>query len=229
MVTYTLLGLTLLVFGAQALSKAVSPNALDWPFLLGGKINAFILKGEVWRLITPVLLHGNLLHIAFNMYALFSLGPVLERHYGHSRFLALYLIGGFTGNALSFVFSPAASLGASTAIFGLVAAEAIFIFRNKNLFGGRAQSMLINLVLIILFNLSMGFSVNSGIDNLGHLGGLAGGLIFAWTAGPLYKVQPGGPSGYELIDTRTGESIWWGFLLSAGLFLAMVIGRFIVG
>lgn len=229
MVTYILLGLTLLVFGAQALSKTVSPNALDWPFILGGKINAFILKGEVWRLITPVLLHGNLLHIAFNMYALFSLGPVLERHYGHSRFLALYLIAGFTGNALSFVFSPAASLGASTAIFGLVAAEAIFIFRNKNLFGGRAQSMLINLVLIILFNLSLGFSANSGIDNLGHLGGLAGGLIFAWLAGPFYKVQPGGASGYELVDTRTRESIWWGFLLSAGLFLAMVIGRFIVG
>ncbi len=227
--TYSILGITLLVFGVQFLSQSLSVDGLDWPFLLGGKINAFILRGEIWRLITPVLLHGSLLHIAFNMYALFSIGPVLERHYGHTRFLALYLIAGFTGNSLSFVFSPVASLGASTAIFGLVAAEAIFILRNKKLFGGRAQSMLINLVLIILFNLSMGFSANSGIDNLGHLGGLAGGLIFAWVAGPLYKVQPGGVSGYELVDSRSTEQVWWGFLLSGGLFLALVVGRFIVG
>jgi rhomboid protease GluP len=229
MVTYVILGITIAIYGLQYLSQTLTGGTYDWPYLLGGKINEFILRGELWRLITPVLLHGNLMHIAFNMYALFSLGPSLERHYGHSRFLMLYLIGGFTGNALSFVLSPNPSLGASTAIFGLVAAETIFIFKNKNLFGKRASSMLINLVLIIFVNIAFGVSAGSGIDNWGHLGGLAGGLIFAWVAGPVYKVQPGGATGFELLDLKTKEQIWWGVMLSAGLFVALVIGRMLAG
>jgi rhomboid protease GluP len=227
-ITYTLLAVTILIYGVQYLSQALY-SGQDWPFLLGGKINELILQGQLWRLFTPVLLHGGLLHIAFNMYALFSLGPSLERHYGHSRFLLLYMIGGFAGNALSFVLSPNPSLGASTAIFGLVAAEAVFIFKNRQLFGSRAGSMLTNLVLIVIVNLSLGFGVNSGIDNFGHLGGLVGGFIFAWVAGPLYSVEPGGATGYELVDKRTKYEVWWGVLLSGGLFAAVVIGRMLVG
>ncbi|KAF0112212.1 MAG: rhomboid family protein [Chloroflexi bacterium] len=227
-VTYVILAVTISIYGLQYLSQALTGGAYDLPFFLGGKINEFILKGEIWRLITPVLLHGSLMHIAFNMYALFSIGPSLERHYGHSRFLMLYLIGGFAGNALSFVLSPNPSLGASTAVFGLVAAEAVFIFKNRNLFGNRARSMLMNLGLIIIVNLALGLSAGSGIDNWGHLGGLAGGLIFAWEAGPLYKIQTGGATGYELLDSKSREQVWWGVMLSAGLFTAVVIGRLLV-
>lgn len=228
-ITYSILVITIAIFGLQYLSQTSTGGVYDWPYLLGGKINEFILRGELWRLITPVLLHGGLMHIAFNMYALFSIGPSLERYYGHGRFLLLYLIGGFAGNALSFVLSPNPSLGASTAVFGLVAAETVFIFKNKNLFGVRARSMLINLGLIILINISFGLSAGSGIDNWGHLGGLAGGVIFAWVAGPVYKLQPGGTTGFELLDSRTKDQVWWGVLLSAGLFAAMVIGRLLVG
>jgi rhomboid protease GluP len=228
-VTYTILVVTILVFGLQWLSQTTT-SGQDWPFALGGKINEFILQGQLWRLITPVLLHGSLMHIAFNMYALFVIGPSLERHYGHYRFLMLYLIGAFAGNTLSFVLSPNPSLGASTAIFGLVAAEAVFIFKNRQLFGSRARSMLINLGLIIVVNLALGLGVQSGIDNWGHLGGLIGGFIFAWVAGPIYKVEPiAGPTGFELLDSRTKNEVWWGFLLSGGLFAAVVIGRLLVG
>ena len=88
-VSYTLLGITVLVYGLQFLSTKLSTGGYDWPALLGAKINSLILAGQLWRLITPVLLHGSLMHIAFNMYALFILGPGLERFYGHKRFLAL--------------------------------------------------------------------------------------------------------------------------------------------
>jgi len=226
MVTYVLIGVTVLVYLLQGLSTSLSPNGYDWPFMLGGKINELILQGQVWRLVTPALLHGSLLHIAFNMYALFSLGSSLERYYGHGRFLLLYVIGAFCGNSLSFLLSPNPSLGASTAVFGLVAAEGVFIYRNRKLFGARARTMLTNLVLIVIVNLMIG--LQPGIDNWGHLGGLAGGAAFAWMAGPLLKVQQT-YTGYELTDSRTNNNLLWGILLSGGLFTAIVIGRFITG
>lgn len=223
MVTYVLIGVTVFIYIIQMLSQSFS-GGYDLPFVLGGKINELILEGQVWRLLTPALLHGSLLHIAFNMYALFSLGSSLERYYGRGRFLLLYVIGAFCGNALSFLLSPKASIGASTAVFALVAAEGVFIYRNRSLFGARAKAMLTNLVLIIAVNLVIG--LQPGIDNWGHLGGLMGGALFAWFAGPLMLVQAT-YYGYELADTQPKQGLLWGVLLSAGLFAAAVIGKFI--
>jgi rhomboid protease GluP len=166
----------------------------------GAKYSPAIRSGEWWRLITPILLHGGLVHIAFNMYALFSIGPQLEKTYGHLRFLALYLIGGFTGNVLSFIFSPGISVGSSTAIFGLLAAEGIFVYQNRRFFGGRSQSILLNVIGIALINLLIGQTV-PGIDNWGHMGGLLGGALFAWFAGPVWEVQ-GVPPNLQIVDRR---------------------------
>jgi len=224
-VTYILIGVTVAIYLLQMLSQTLS-SGYDFPFKLGGKNNESILRGQVWRLITPVLLHGNLLHIAFNMYALYSLGESMERYYGHQRFLLLYGIGAFCGNSLSFLLSPKASLGASTAVFALVAAEGVFIYRNRNLFGRRARMMLSNLVMIVAVNLLIG--LQPGIDNWGHVGGLVGGVLFAWFAGPWLKVE-NTLSGFELTDSRRGSDVWKGTAFSAGLFLAAVIGRFIAG
>jgi rhomboid protease GluP len=227
-VTYVIMALTIVVFGLQYLSQSLSANHYDWPYLLGAKINELILAGQVWRLITPVLLHASILHIGFNMYALFIIGPQLERFYGHKRYLLLYLIAGFTGNVLSFVLSTSPSIGASTSVFGLVAAEAVFIYTNRKLFGERARGMLVNLGVVILVNLALG--LQPGIDNWGHLGGLAGGLIFAWFAGPVFKMSIATDAlNYQLVDSRDKKEILWGALLSGGLFLAVVIGRFLAG
>ena len=224
-VTFVLMGVTIGIYLLQVLSGALF-GGNDWLLLLGAKINQYILSGQVWRLLTPALLHGSVVHIAFNMYALYSLGRSLERYYGHRRFLLLYAIGAFAGNTLSFLLSQKISVGASTAIFGLVAAEGVFIYRNRALFGARARSMLMNLLLIVAVNLMIG--LQPGIDNWGHIGGLVGGALFAWTAGPLLEVQPA-IDHYELRDKRTVNEVVWGFLLSAGLATAAVIGRFIAG
>ncbi len=218
-VTYSLLVATILIYGLQFLSQQLTGGQIDWPFVLGGKINQFILGGQFWRLITPILLHGSLLHLAFNMYALYSIGPSLERYYGHSRYISLYLIAGFTGNVASFILTISPSLGASTAIFGMVAAEGVLILRNRRMYGSKAKSMLINLGLVILVNLSLGLSAGSGIDNWGHLGGLLGGLLFAWLAGPIYRLtQNNETGGYELVDGNTRKRYWLGLLLTFGLF-----------
>jgi len=224
-VTYVLIGVTVFFYILQLLSQSFSNDGYDWPLLLGGKINDLILQGQVWRLITPALLHGSLLHIAFNMYALFSLGSSLERYYGHGRFLLLYIIGAFAGNTLSFLLSPKASIGASTAVFALVAAEGVFIYRNRSLFGGRARSMLTNLGLIIAVNLVIG--LQPGIDNWGHLGGLIGGAVFAWFAGPLMKVQAT-YYGYELANTSDRKDTLIGTLLAGGMFLVLLVVGFVL-
>jgi len=182
--TLRIILITTAVFILQVLTNFLTGNDLPYYFL--GKINEFILQGQLWRLVTPILLHGSLLHLLSNMYALFVIGPSIERAYGSKRYLALYVLSGMFGNVFSFLFTAAPSVGASTSIFGLVAAEAVYVYRNRHLFGRTAQPMLFNIALIIFINLAMGML--PGIDYWGHLGGLIGGLIFAWMAGPIYEM-----------------------------------------
>lgn len=182
--SFYILGITVFVYILQNLSQMIF--GYDLPVFFGAKINQFILQGQLWRLITPVLLHGSLIHIGFNMYALFNIGPSLERKYGLWPFLALYLIGGVWGNTLSFLLSPNPSLGASTAIFGLIAAQGVYIYKNRYLLGPAARPMLMNIAMVVVVNLMLGLS--PGIDNWGHIGGLLGGLFFAWFAGPSFGI-----------------------------------------
>jgi rhomboid protease GluP len=133
--------------------------------------------GQIWRLITPMLLHGSVLHIGFNMYFLYRIGPGLERNYGSGRFLLLYLATAFSGNVFSFLFTPAASLGASTAIFGLVTAYAVLIYRNRRFFAD-PQKALTDITITIVANLI-----------LGHVGGLLGGLAIGWFGGPQLAIK----------------------------------------
>lgn len=198
-ITYFFLATTILVFIFQMLSTfSLRTDVLE---AIGVKDNALILSGQIWRLITPIWLHANILHIFFNMYALFVIGPGLEQQYGHGRFLALYLLTGFAGNTLSFLFSSADSLGASTAIFGLIGAEAVFLLQNRKLMGKRGSRMLINICIVIALNLAI--SLTPGIDLWGHLGGLIVGLLFAWMAGPIWQVSPG-IDAFEISDRRPG-------------------------
>jgi rhomboid protease GluP len=196
-VSYTLLAITILVYLAQMASQQLLGS--DIPALMGMKVNDLIAEGQLWRLITPVFLHGGILHIGFNMYALFILGPGLERYFGHGRFLVLYFLAGFAGNVLSFMFSAAPSLGSSTAIFGLLGAQGVFVYRNQEVFGGLARRALTNVIWIAAVNLIIGMT--PGIDNWGHMGGLIGGTIFAWFGGPLLVLQGVFPN-FTVVDTR---------------------------
>ncbi|KPL75282.1 hypothetical protein AC812_09660 [Bellilinea caldifistulae] len=169
----------------------------------GAKVNPLITAGQYWRLITPMWLHGSILHIAFNMYALFIFGSNLERYYGHIRFLLLYLISGYAGNVISFMMTPRPSLGSSTAIFGLLAAQAVFLYQNRQLIRN-ARSLLTSTLMIAAINLLLGTS--PGIDNWGHLGGLIGGLAFAWSAGPIWTVQADF-NGVSLVNQRSRRRV----------------------
>jgi rhomboid protease GluP len=183
-VTYGLLAVTIAVYLLQMLSKQI--YGFDAVALLGMKNNAAIAAGEWWRLITPMFLHGSIFHIGFNMYALYVLGPGLERFYGKWSYLMLYLVAGVAGNVFSYMFSTYNSLGASTAIFGLLAAEGVFLYQHRDLFGESARRSLLNVIFIAVINFVIGLS--PGIDNWGHLGGFVGGILYAWFAGPKMQI-----------------------------------------
>ena len=201
-VTYTLLGVTIFIYILQIATQFLL--GYDLPVYYGLKVNALIAQGQVWRLFTPMFLHGSILHIAFNMYALWKIGPHLERYYGHGRYLGLYLISGFGGNVFSMMFTEASSLGSSTAIFGLLGAQGVFFHHNRDVFGPAFRQALNNIISIAMVNLVIGLS--PGIDNWGHVGGLIGGVVYAWLGGPLLKVGGGYPT-LALEDRRTSSEI----------------------
>ena len=196
-VTYTLIAVTVVIYLLQVGTETFLGT--DIPALLGMKINDAIMAGQYWRFITPMLLHGSILHIGFNMYALVVIGTGLERRFGHGRFLLLYLLGAIGGNVFSFMLSPSDSLGASTAIFGLLGAEMVFFYQNRELFGKGARRALQNVITVAAINLVIGLS--PGIDNWGHLGGLMAGLIFCWFAGPKLHLEGGYPN-LSVVDER---------------------------
>lgn len=221
-VTYSLIAINVILFILQMASESMLGG--DLLFYYGGKINQFILQGQVWRLLTPAFLHANLVHIGFNMYALYILGNSLERFYGKRRFLTLYLLSALAGNVVSFLFSPAASLGASTAIFGLFAAEGAFILQNRPLFAGRLRPILLNMITLLVINLGMGIALN--FDNWGHLGGIFGGGLFAWVAGPVFKLNGIFPN-FTLEDQRKPGHIWLNALAELALLSVLTLGKFL--
>ncbi len=219
-VTYTILGLTVLVYLLQWVSVwlfgyANEASQLDWLEAYGARINEFIRAGQLWRFLTPALLHVSVLHILFNMYALVSIGTGLEQYFGRWRYLTLYVLGAFAGNVFSFLLSSGYSVGASTSIFALVAAEGVFLYQNRKLFGRQFGRAMGNVIFIVIINLLLGLS--PGIDNWGHIGGLLGGLVFAWFAGPRWVVEGVYPD-FHLADRREPREVITGAALAILLF-----------
>ena len=138
--------------------------------LLGESVG--VADGEAYRLLTAAFLHGSILHLALNMYALFLFGPPLEAALGRTRFTALYLISALGGSAASYAFSHPGqpSLGASGAVFGLLGA---FLVLNRRL--GRDTS---GVLIFLGINLAFGFFA-ANIDWRAHLGGLLAGVLCA--------------------------------------------------
>jgi rhomboid protease GluP len=241
--TYSIIGLTVLVFLLQIISAwlfgyfqsdlnhdlpsvltgyIAGNRPIDWLEVYGAQISQFIVQGQLWRLLTPMLLHASVIHIGLNMYVLFAFGVGLERSFGHGRFLALYLLGGFAGNVLSFLFTAGPSIGASTALFGLFSAEGVFLYQNRKILGKRARGAIYNIVFWVVVNLFFIGSFVPNIDRWGHIGGLIGGLIFAWFAGPIWEVQGVMPN-FHVVDQREPRSVMTGAALVVLVFGALAL------
>ena len=217
LVTIILMIITGLIYVTQLLSDYF--YGLDVPAALGLKVNELILAGQYWRLVTPVLLHGSILHLGFNMYALHILGRRVEKLFGSLRFLGLYLIAGITGNLFSFLLSDSASLGSSTAIFGLLGAEGVFIYQHRKLLGEQSRVALRQIIQVAGVNLLIGLS--PGIDNWGHIGGLFGGVVFTWFGGPILEIQ-GKPPVLQLKDIRQEKEVAMVVIINLVLLIGLI-------
>lgn len=147
----------------------------------GGTFSPGVADGGYWLLLTSVFTHQQLLHVGFNMFSLWMIGPILEQGIGRARYLATYLLCGLAGSALVYwAASPyTPTLGASGAIFGLLGALIVLFARR----GLPVQQ----LVVVAALNFALTFS-NSGISWQAHVGGFVGGLvigaILSFTSGP---------------------------------------------
>jgi rhomboid protease GluP len=143
-----------------------------------------VADGEYWRLFTVALVHGGVLHLAFNMYALFLVGPIVEALYGHVRFLLLYLACAAAGSAASYLFTGAPiAVGASGAIFGLFGVLLVADRVHKPALTRQARNLTAQIIGLIAINLVFGFAA-AGIDNAAHIGGLVAGCWLGYAVIP---------------------------------------------
>ena len=176
-IAYSLFALNILIFILTEFAGGSTNDATMFAF--GVKSNFEINNGEIWRFVTPIFLHYGLLHIAFNSYALWIVGPQVEKLYGGSRFLFLYVMTGIAGVAASYWYHPdTPSAGASGAIFGLFGVLFVFSIKYRKTipaFFSRALGK--GILLTVGINLVIGYMIPQ-VDNSAHLGGLiAGGLL----------------------------------------------------
>jgi rhomboid protease GluP len=179
-VTTALIVLNVLVFAAMvgsgvSFTEPTPLDALKWgadfgPLTIG--------DGQWWRLLTACFVHFGIIHIAFNMYVLYQIGPFVQITFGRARYLIIYFIAGLSGSIVSLWIHPnSVGAGASGAIFGLYGAVFGFLLRERRTLNPAAmKSIGRSAGIFIVYNLVFG-AMNRTTDVSAHLGGLVAGFI----------------------------------------------------
>ena len=174
-ITYIIMGICFIMFLITGMGN-------DTGVLIeyGANLDVLVKNGEYYRLLTSMFLHSGLLHLFFNMYALYIIGPQVESFFGKTKYLIIYLLSGISGSLLSVAFNVnTVSVGASGAIFGLFGALLYFGYNYRGYLGNVIKSQILPVVII---NLIFGF-ISTGVDVAGHIGGLIGGIIVSSVLG----------------------------------------------
>lgn len=190
-VTFSLISANLIVYLGifyLAASAGVPWNVAlvnQWGELLaeGALVPGLVAQGAAWRLLTSMFLHSGLIHLSFNMLALYFLGSLAEEAFGHWRFFALYLLSGLSGGVAYLYFGSFGqpAVGASGAIFGLLGG--VFGYAIQRGTFSWQNPLIRQLLILTAINLWLGFSIPN-ISNTAHMGGLVGGLVFGWLMAP---------------------------------------------
>ncbi len=152
---------------------------------MGGVDPKYVQMGQYWRLMTSNFMHFDSGHLLSNMLMLVCAGIILEKAMGHFKFLVLYLLAGLGGSILSYLqmlysgeylTKPIVAAGASGAVFGIIGGLFYVVIRHR----GRYETITWKgLVFMIVLELYYGIKT-PGIDNWGHVGGLAAGFALAF-------------------------------------------------
>ncbi len=178
-ITYALILLNVLVF---ALMYILGRGSTDLQTLADfGANNAELVKlGQYYRLFTAMFLHIGIVHLFFNMYALYIIGPQLESFYGKAKFLTIYIVSGIIGNLFANIFEiNTLGAGASGAIFGLFGSLLYFGYHYRVYLGSVIRTQILP---VIILNLLIGFTTSS-ISSSAHIGGLIGGILISMALG----------------------------------------------
>ncbi len=174
-ITYIIMGICFIMFLITGMG-----NDTGVLIKYGANLDVLVKNGEYYRLLTSMFLHSGLLHLFFNMYALYIIGPQVESFFGKTKYLIIYLLSGISGSLLSVAFNVnTVSVGASGAIFGLFGALLYFGYNYRGYLGNVIKSQILPVVII---NLIFGF-ISTGVDVAGHIGGLIGGIIVSSALG----------------------------------------------
>jgi rhomboid protease GluP len=179
-VCWIILALNVLIFVVMLVSgfnpdKATPAMLMKWGVDYGP---ATISRGEWWRVVSSCFIHMGFLHVAFNMFVLYQIGPFMERLLGSISFFIVYMVAGVAGAVCSLWWNPYVySAGASGAIFGLYGALIGFLcLRKDSIPGPVLTSILKSAGIFIAYNAVFGF-IRAGTDIAAHVGGLVGGLV----------------------------------------------------
>ncbi len=157
----------------------------------GALSRALVLKGELWRLVTPMFLHGSPDHLIGNMIALYVLGMACEHALGSKRMLGLYLLSGLAASLLSVALNPGPSVGASGAIFGLMGAVIAVLSKHQRRFYVRDKRIGVVLAAWAVYTIGTGL-LSPYVDNAAHAGGFLGGALLSLRLEP--SLGPRSPS-----------------------------------
>ncbi len=152
---------------------------LIYDYIRVGGINAELINEGQWiRFVIPILLHGDWIHLLFNIYGLFILGRLVERSFGKHQLLFIFLFSGIIGNLLTYIFHIGmVGVGASGGVFGILGAFIVYIlWRRKDFDKTIFKRLMFNFAIIIGINVFYGLS-NPEINNLAHFGGFIGGIV----------------------------------------------------
>lgn len=172
--TNILIAICIFLFFITFIASSGSQDVLTL-LKFGANYSELVKQGgiEIFRLFTSTFLHANMIHLLFNMYALYIIGTQVENYIGKWKFLGIYMVSAISGSLMSCIFSTGISVGASGAIFGLLGSLLYFGFHYRLYLGSVLKNQIIPLILI---NLLFGFMM-PGIDNAAHIGGLIGGYL----------------------------------------------------
>jgi rhomboid protease GluP len=196
-VTKALLVIIAIVFGFEVLTHAFDSDSAM--IALGAIVPGLLQRGELWRLITSMFLHGGWLHWLANSWALYQLGTLYEVLFGSKRFAFIYFATGIIAGIASSLYNHGPAVGASGAVFGIMGAF-IFSIRRSPLYRHQpwTKSLIVQLVFWIVVNISIGLRLPF-IDNTAHVGGLIAGLLLGFIP---HRIPPP-PPGESVIDVGT--------------------------
>ena len=184
--TYALIGVNVFLW----LLMTAAGGSTDSNVLLdfGAMFGPLLADGQYWRLFTAMFLHVGWLHLALNGFGLFIFGRIVERAFGHYRFITIYLLTGLAGGVASYLLnSITIAAGASGAIFGIIGALGAFFLAQRRILGPLGRQNFYGIAVLVAINLVLGLMFPR-IDNWAHMGGLVAGFALGMLLSPRYRV-----------------------------------------